>query len=685
MKMRYLKPNKNTTLPTEVCFLGVAGRREHVPGDNDHDMVYLDSYMARFTRFEGEKQTRSTELYSTDPSKFWSYLDGRSNSHHSVMVFAYDVTSAVTLLGLWRQLDQGIYHRGAIIDSDPPVIININSCVGHVRFIDVRNYFSMSLDELAASFGVNKMTAWVHNGDDVTSYQEARYNEQVAEVSITALMSFVRQHNCGHWRSTIALQAMQCYRHRFAPRQTKVTFGGNGQGSLAPTTVSIVFPLMHDNKDIKDFERSANYSGHDECFFVGTVRSGQDFFHHLSERDERGPTTYLYGPVYHVDCNSLYPYVMREARYPCRFVGERNECTLDHLETLMSKYCVIARVLLETENDTFPVRYKHGVIYCTGTYWTTLAARELQFAHYFGLVKKVGYHVCYETMDLFSSYVDYFYRLKVEAGQNKDTAMRLIAKMLLNTLQGKFSQRAKHWREAPDVKAIYRWGKWHLIDYDAIRWNEEHCKQRRGDYIGPCDRRQEVYHYRSIAGQSQVETIDDEVGYSLPAIGACVTANARNLMAGVRELCGPKNVLYQGTDSLLLLEPGYSAMVDAGLIHQTNLGAFRLKGTYDHAVIRNLQDYELGGQRTTRGLPRGARVVTGNAYTFDHRQTLQGMLQDVPAQQIRYTMVERTFDSIYCGGTVGSDGWVTPYRLNYAADRGDAWEGDFTENTNATS
>jgi hypothetical protein len=663
MKMRYLKPNKGTTLPGEVCFLGVSSERSHEQGDDRHEVLLFAHVCARFVRLQDGQQTRATELDSGDPRTFWTYLDGRVSRSRPVTVFAYDVTQAVTLLGLWSMLDEGIYTRGTIIDADPPVVINIHTGIGRVCFIDVRNYFAMPLQELAASCDVEIENDWLGLDEVGIPYVEAKYHEQVTEVSMLALMSYVRLNDLGRFKQTIAMQALQAFRHRFAPRTSRVLFHTESGASPAPQVATRVYPLLHDKADVKEFERSANYSGHDECFFVGTIRHGGDFWgNHAALCAERG-LPYIYGPVYHVDCNSLYPYVMRDSSYPSKYVGERDEATVEHLGDLLDRYCVIARVLIDSDNDTYPVRYKDGVIYCTGKYWTTLAGKELWAAWHFGEVVKVGYHTCYEQMNLFGEYVDYFFTEKVKYQREGNAAMELIVKMLLNTLQGKFSQRPKRWVERPDIPPQYRWGRWYVIDYDTGR----------------------VYRYRSIAGKTQEEVVDDEIDFSLPAIGAVVTSNARNYMASVRELCGSENVLYQGTDSLLLLEPGYRAMADAGFINNHELGLFRLKGTYEHVVIRNTQDYELGGHRTTRGLPKGARVVSGSNYQFDCRQTLQGMLFGIPAQHIAYTRVERTFNSSYRGGSVGKDGWVTPYHLDYAADRGDAWEGDFVEGSNATN
>src|ERR1700726_4305648 len=237
MRMRYLRPNKGTTLPQEVCYLGVAGHRQKSPEDKKHEVVYFNNFVARFARIIGDEATRNTEVHSYDTRTFWTYLDSRCSRSRPVMVFGYDIIHSLTLLGLWDQLDKGIYHRGTIIDSDPPVIVNIHSIVGRVCFIDVRNYFDMPIDDIGRSFGVKHIEIELDRITEDYKYVEATWRQKVAEVAISALMSFVREHDCGRWKSTIGMQALQAFRHRFAPRTTSVRFGGVHNGSLSPETI----------------------------------------------------------------------------------------------------------------------------------------------------------------------------------------------------------------------------------------------------------------------------------------------------------------------------------------------------------------------------------------------------------------------------------------------------------------
>lgn len=676
MMQRYLKPNKGTTLPADLCFIGVAGARHKSKDNNRHETVLFDSFVCRFKRLIDGRDTRCSQLCNKDPDAFWTAVDGRLCKTRPLQVFVYDATSACTLLGLWHKVDKGIFDLGSVIDSDPPVIIDVQCTIGRLCFIDVRNYFSMPLEDIGTSFGV--MQDWYRwlDTENQNEYSEASYRCSVAEKSISAIMSCVRQHDLGRFKKTISMQSMQAFRHRFAPRHSTVRIGDDSSDPCKLTEVVKVYPLIHDDKEIKEFERSANFSGQDECFFVGNVIRSEGFFKGEEDFHLKRNAAWLYGPVYHVDCNSLYPYVMKECKYPYRLVGYNSQASPGHLATLLAKYGVIARVLVETETDTFPVRHRKRTIYATGQFWTTLCGKELDYASRAGYIRKVGYHVCYDMMDLFSAYVDYFFALKCEYKQSGNRAMELIAKMFLNTLQGKFGQRSMRWVDRPDVapEEGMRWGRWFHVDYDAVERNKH--KVVTANILDEHKKEQEVFHYRAIGGKTQEMVEQDEISSSFPAIGSFVTANARAYMASYRALCPERSIIYQGTDSLLLLEPGFRALSSSGSIDKYRLGAFRAKGEYQSCAIRDTQDYQLGHDKVVRGLPKAATMVGERSFVFNQRASLGGMLFSVPGKQITYTTVKRTFAHAYDGGIVGVDGWVTPFHLNYQEDRGDAWEGE---------
>lgn len=640
--MRYLKGNKGTRFPSNLCFLDVAGIRRDVPGyPHQHDIVFHYA-SARFCRFVKWEQTRGTTGSYTTPAHFWAKLDTRLSRHRPLWVFAHGMTQAVTLLGLWQLIDDKVYELERCIDGDPPVIIHVRSNLGRIKFVCLTNWFRQGAVELSKHFGPELIPDRQGDMEVDCLEKDSIARTRMVEEAVIALMLFVKEHDLGNWRSTAASQAMQAYRHRFGPRKTRYVKERDNL-TLAPQQLeTVVWPMVHDDVNVRKLERAAFYGGQDECYFVGRVLRDEwkSMLDHDAKAGHRSRS--IIGPVYHIDCNSAYPYVMKTGQYPCKLFGWQHECSLENLACLLDKYIVIANVKIQTNKDTYPKKKDGRVLFVRGKYWTTLAADELKVAFALGYVTQVGYHAAYVPMDLFSSYVDFFYDLKLRYKQSGNDIWYALTKLYLNALHGKFMEGGKRWVPDPEELPVYRWGKWIGSDYDTNK----------------------SWLCRSIAGVVQRQ-IDDYMDiHSMYAIGSCVSANVREYMRSVKEVTGYRNVLYQGTDSLIVLPEGYARIADLGLLDETQLGLFRNLGCYQTAEIHDAQAYTLGETKKQRGLPQDARQIAGQAYTFTVRNRLGNMLFTVPAARITYSEVDRLYEHSYAGGSVQPDGWVEPFALD---------------------
>jgi hypothetical protein len=547
----------------------------------------------------------------------------------------------MTLLDTWQQIDAGVLSVVSLIDGDPPVICTLSAANGKLIFCDLRNWYRVSLEELRDTFT---------NDERPDSYRGKWVKEngglpvptiQVIEDSVSAMFAFVRENDLGNWKPTVASQAMQLYRHRGGPRKRSTKIVTDRKGNLAWKSVEQVWPIVHDKTDILEFERKANYGGQDEAYFVGQVI---DSNHEWTNGLVIGNTTglpFIPGPVHLLDCNSLYPSVMVGYNYPSKLVGYAAECDVEHLRYLCIRYNVIADVLLNAAQRSYPVRHNDRVVYATGQFWARLAGEELLSALTLGEINAVGWHSCYEPMDLFYAYVEELYSLKLRYKQEGNAPFYAIVKLLLNGLYGKFSQRSRRWQTEEYQARHGRWDRWIEYDIDADK----------------------AKIWRSVGGVTQWLDDASTSPYGLPAISALVTAAGRERMRQYRAIAGNRNVLYQGTDSLIVTTEGLDALTTGRCVHPTRLGALRHDGTFESAEIRGPQDYTLGCERTTRGLPESAEQTGEYTYTFPVRRRLAGIVATQPGNTVSYTSVTRDYQPIFRYGTVDSDGWVTPIKL----------------------
>ncbi|GAI46523.1 unnamed protein product, partial [marine sediment metagenome] len=150
-----------------------------------------------------------------------------------------------------------------------------------------------------------------------------------------------------------------------------------------------------------------------------------------------------------VDVNSLYPFVMRSNSYPVKYVTQTKGITTGALRYYLKDKSVIAKVLIDTDEPAYAVR-RERTIFPVGRFWVTLTTPELKYAFQHNHIVKVEQAVIYEQADIFSSYVDRFYKLRQEFRSAGVAEYVELCKKFLNSLYGKFGQKADVWVKIGD-------------------------------------------------------------------------------------------------------------------------------------------------------------------------------------------------------------------------------------------
>ncbi len=136
------------------------------------------------------------------------------------------------------------------------------------------------------------------------------------------------------------------------------------------------------------------------------------------------------------DVNSLYPSCMFNSRIPTEYARpSRNIGEAIGFFDVTVKCPGLYIPLL-------PLKMEKKLIFPNGNFRGVFFSEELKLAieHGYTIEKIHEGHEFYESKDLFSEYIDFFNRLKTDS---KDEGARLIAKLMMNSLYGKFGQREK--------------------------------------------------------------------------------------------------------------------------------------------------------------------------------------------------------------------------------------------------
>lgn len=621
---RYLKGNRSTRIPSNLVFFDTESYSEPIPWNPAKKRLVLRCWYAIRVRLEGLKATRRKEQYGTTPEEFWQWLSEVSDGQRDTWCFAHNIGFDLTQLEFWSKLDNGTFcttvsgngtdigddngesrRKGKLCLDGCPTYIVVRQNQKWIRFVDTLNYWRKSLFSIGESIGLSKLEMPAHGGgvDDWKAY--CRRDTEIVEFAVTELLREWKREDSGVFQMTGPSLAMTNFRHKCKVRK------GDG-----------------DNLDIicepgskrHEAERLSYFGGRTTCYYVGTINRR----------------------VYHIDCNSLYPFVMQDNLFPRRFTRFQYGMSTDELNNAMRVYGAVAQCLINARHDSFPVWIDGKQHHCTGRYWTTLCGPELQRAIDTESVHRVGLCQFYSVAPLFNEWVSYWYDRKSMADANGPggLAEREFCKLILNSLSGKWAQRGRGWRDIPGEIPLKRWGGYaERIDGELVK--------RRG-----------------IAGLTQqlIEDDEHEPPHSFPAISAFITSYAREYMRSIIAQLPHRSVYYSAVDSLIVNENGLHYLERAQLLSPSEIGKFKVLGSYQKCTIHGPNWYELDGKITATG-SYGKMVNAKQACsTVDTFEQLTSLIATGPRSDVTVTTVVPHVPTPDHRGIIQPDGWWTPLR-----------------------
>lgn len=361
-------------------------------------------------------------------------------------------------------------------------------------------------------------------------------------------------------------------------------------------------------------ERDSYKGGRVECFFIGDLNDG---------------TYYL------LDVNSLYPFVMRNNRYPVKYVQITNSLTMSDLYKHLSSKAVVAKVLIETDEPIYAVR-RERTVFPVGHFWVTLTTPELIYAATKGHIQAVEKAVIYEQESIFKSYVDKFYALRQGFKSAGVEIFEQLCKYMLNSLYGKFGQKGDEWSKIGDCAGE--------PDREELVFN---MNNRR------------VTKLRYLLGELFLRTGVGECFDSFPAIAAHVTAYARLYLYHLMQEAGHGNYFYCDTDSLIVNEVGLCNLNKR--IDKSLLGGLKIDSIGTTVQLRGLKDYSFGAKVVLKGVRKSAIRLSPNIYKQDKWPSFRGLLRSGQPESYVVEKVIKHLSRNYTKGDVTDSGIVTPF------------------------
>ena len=588
-----LKKETTLTIPRHFIFFDTE-TTQHVLEDESIEQRFKLGWAVYYRRPYKDHNLVVEWFYIDSIASFWDFVYSKALPKQRLWIVARNVVFDFTICKGWENLRRAKYKLKFFHNNGCSAIVTVKKGTSTIVFLDSMNWFPESLARTGERLGIPKMKI---DFDTCTMGELSIYCKNDVRIefeNFKIFIAFLEDNMIGRLCYTRASTAMAAYlfRHYHTPI------------------------YIHNNAEAINLERESYKGGRCECFVLGDL-SGQ--------------------PFYVFDVNSLYPFVMERYNYPTKYIKLHHHLTVPDISELLSSQAVVAKVLIGTSDPVYAIK-RGRTIFPVGTFETTLCTPELQYAVEHGHIIKVLDAVSYEQAPIFSSYVSTMYALRRQCIDKHDRAYEQLVKYLMNSLYGKFGQKAEEWVKIGDVPG-------EPDREEMILYKNPRRAMRLRYLLG------ELFELKGHA----------EAYNSFPAIAAHVTAYARLYLWELMQACGPGNYVYCDTDSLMVTDVGRDNL--SPYLSDTELGKLKLERTVNHLIIRGLKDYTADEKVVIKGVRKSALQVSDGVYKQEQWPSFKGLFKSTNPNTYVVKHVTKHLTREYTKGNVGSDGVITPFVL----------------------
>jgi len=591
-----IRENKTARLPSRFIAVDTETKTRQISAIMSEQSLKFGCAVYWDTARGNKKVDHREVINFTRATTFWDFVDRHTLPRTRTILTAHNMAFDLMVLDGVMQLRKRGWEVEYPICSGMRFISTARRNGATLLMVDTLNYCPTSLRELGDSIGLSKLEMPGPRASQRQWVEYCRRDVDIVEQFWKQMMDFLRTNDYGSFGVTAAALALKIYRHKFIQDEI----------------------VIHNVESVTALERAALHGGRNECYRVGTLPEAQ---------------------YYLLDVNSLYPAIMARLALPRLLAFHHGEISIDELHHATQRYCLIARVSIETNEPVYPAEIKNRLVFPVGAFETTLAGPELEHALREHRVVRVHEVAAYERGSLFNNYVHTLYEQRQQYKSSDQPAFSLFCKVLLNSLYGKFAQHGYAREELPGRSNV-----------------EFGCERLYSEKLGG-----EVF-VTYWAGHAYVEHQNGEAFDAFPAIAATITSAGRLRMWNLMQQAGRDNVFYCDTDALIVNDQGHINLRDR--IDPTRLGALKLVHECRHVELHGKKDYVLDDIVRIKGIKRDAVRIDGGIWEQERFQTMREAIRAGRVKNVITIREEKKLARIYDAGLVGADGLVSPIAVN---------------------
>ncbi len=590
-KSHVLKSEKTLAMPRHIIFFDTETWQNEKENGQVHQSLRL-AWACYYRRAYGRHTEFMEWIYFVHPDQFWQFVSEHTYDKNRLWVIARNVAFDFTILKGWTHLRRLGYKLKFFHNKGTCNIISVRNKSKSIVFLDSMNWFRESLAKTGERIGLPKLTIDFKTCTEAELKTYCHRDVEIELENFKLFIAFLEVNKVARLCYTAGSTAMAAF--LLGHYNTKI--------------------YIHNNEQAIRLERDSYKGGRVECFFLGVLKNDS---------------------YYMLDVNSLYPFVMRNNCYPVRYIKIRHNITKAALRAYLNNRAVSAQVLIETDEPVYAVR-RERTLFPVGRFWATLTTPELKYAMSKGHIKKVTDCVTYEQENIFKSFIDKFYDMRLMFKTKGNAEYEQFCKYIMNKLYGKFGQKGENWSKIGDCP--------NESDREELVFN---MNGRR------------VTKLRYLLGQVFQMTGVGECFDSFPAISAHVTGYARIYLWSLMQKAGWGNYYYCDTDSLIVNTVGLANLADT--MSPTKLGHLKIDERCINVTIRGLKDYSTQSKTVTKGIRKNAVKLSDGVYTQEKWPSFRGLLRSGNPEDYIVETVTKHLTRKYTKGNVTLDGVVLPY------------------------
>ena len=546
VKGHVMRRNERTTIPRRFIVLDTETARDEKETDDIQRMRLAWTVFA-------ELDTKGTPIYESwtfwkSRAKLMQYIHEHCLEDKETWIVGNNVYFDLQAADFFLHFTRWGWKLDFYYDNGLTYILTAKNGASIVKIVSTTNYYSASVRDLGVMLGLPKLDVDPLTGDESSVSIYCQRDTDICYLAMLAWIRFVMDNDLGKFSLTRAAQSLNAFKHRFMARKI----------------------IVHDEEDVRKLEASGYFGGRTEAFFIGRASDG---------------------PFVHLDVNSLYPFIMAHYSMPIALVDVIENPTLNDTINVLLEYEAVASVEISTNVPIYAYRWNEKTVFPVGVFRTTLCTESLRQAILRGHVRRVYKLAAYRHEKVFASYVEYFYTMRQEARACGDGVTQKGAKLMMNSLYGKFAQKR------PIIVS-------RESDTSGGYWREEaYDLESKKNTITTC-----------MLGVKITTEGEEYLPDASIAIPAHVTDFGRCLLWSIIEQAGVENVLYCDTDCVIL--PEREAYRISYPMSETRLGALKVEARYKWIHIMGAKDYQTDTVHKLKGIPSTAERIAERTWQY---------------------------------------------------------------------